>query len=80
MITLFTSLTTASVVAKNGTKNYYTTMHKIIPRGQILLFELSKNHIGQKGEARTHGPLAPSVPKGNLGHTDRVCHWCQRGS
>ena len=74
MITLFTSGTTASVVAKNGKKNYYTTMHKIIPIGQILLFEVSKNHIGCKGEARTYGLRAPLVPKGKLGHTDRVRH------
>ena len=61
-------------------KNNYTTMHKIIPIGQILLFEVSKNHIGCKGEARTYGLRAPLVPKGKLGHMDRVRYWCQRES
>ena len=80
MITLFTSGTTASVVAKNGTKNYFTTMHKIIPIGHILLLEVSKNYIGRKGEAKTYGPHSQLVPKGKLGHTDCVRHWCQRES
>ena len=36
--------------------------------------------IGPKGEARTHGPRAPSVPKAKLGYTDRVRHRSQRRS
>ena len=80
MITLFSSGTTASVLAKNGTKNYYTTMHKIIPIGQILLLEVSKNHIGRKGEATTYGLRSQLVPKGKLGRTDCVRHWCERES
>ena len=30
--------------------------------------------ICPKGEARTHGPRAPSVPKAKLGHSNRVRH------
>ena len=65
---------------KKERKKYYTTMHKITPIGEILLFEASKNYIGHKGEARTHGLCEPLVPKGKLGHIDRVRHWFQRGS
>merc|ERR1712175_1888 len=36
--------------------------------------------IGPKGEARTLGPRAPSVPKAKLGHRDHVCHQSQRRS
>ena len=40
----------------------------------------SKRHrtacaIGPKGEARTHGPRVPSVPKAKLGYSNRVRHW-----
>ena len=36
--------------------------------------------ISPKGEARTHGPRAPSVPKAKLGYSDRVHHRSQRRS
>ena len=36
--------------------------------------------IGPKGEARTLGPRAPSVPKVKLGHSARVRHRSQRRS
>ena len=36
------SSTNASLVAKNGTKKYSTTMDKLITSTQILVFEVSK--------------------------------------
>ena len=37
----FASGAKASLVAKNGTKNHYTTVDKFIASGQILVLEVS---------------------------------------
>ena len=36
------------------------------------LFKTVQNYFGPKGEARTHGPRAPLVPKAKLGYSDRL--------
>ena len=41
---------------------------------QPPLFKTVQNYFGPKGEARTHGPRAPSVPRAKLGHSNRVRH------